>query len=221
MTECATDLKVEIWSAGSGLSGRVKKLREDYFNFQERGFRNEAIPFTTGAEKDLMFSPHNWGVAPEVFILQRSIQDSCRAIAKKVDLPEAFWKEPLVKRQAIFFNRVVEHHLPVRILDGDLIAGFQFNAILSRCLNPEEQSEWEKLEKKWVRSNLFLNAFGIGNCGAIPRAPDPELSEGAQARLFRPGGIFSIALGQSRKQGTPGFPGRLDHCLPGGEGAGG
>jgi len=168
MTECASEAKVEIWSASSGLSDRVRKLREDYFKFQERDFRNEAIPFTTGMEKDIIFSPHNWGVAPEVFILQRSIQDSCRAIAKTVDLPEGFWKEPLVKRQAIFFARVLEKYLPVRILDGDLIAGAQFSAILSRCLNDEERVKWEEQEKKWVRTNLFLNFFGIGNCGAIP-----------------------------------------------------
>jgi len=167
MAECAEEKEL-IWTESPGLSERVKKLRADYFRFHERGFRNEAIPFTTGIDKDIIFSPHNWGVAPEVFALYRAIQDSCRAIARRVDLPEGFWNEPLVKRQALFFSRVLERYLPVRILDGELIAGFQFNAILSRCLNDEEREEWEKLEKKWVRSNIFLNVFGIGNCGAIP-----------------------------------------------------
>jgi pyruvate-formate lyase len=63
---------------------------------------------------------------------------------------------------------VVSRHLPVRILDGELIVGAQFSTSLSRCLTEKEGKEWEKLEKKWFRKNLFLNAVGIGNCGAIP-----------------------------------------------------
>ncbi len=167
MAECAVTEK-SIWSASPGLSDRVRRLREDYFKFADREFRNELMPFTTGAEKDIMFAPHNWGVAPEVFVLYRSIQDSCRALAKKVDLSETFWKEPRVKRQAIFFSLVLEKYLPVRILEGELIAGGQFNAALSKCFNDEERQEWEKLEWKWIKSNFALNLFGIGNCGAIP-----------------------------------------------------
>ena len=167
MAECA-DWKPEIWSPSEQLSGRVKKLRQEYFSFVEREFRNETMPFTTGEDDDIMFSPHNWGVAPEVFILSRAFKDTLRALAKKVELPGVFWDEPLVKRQAIFFAEVVSKRLPARILEGELIVGGQFNTSLSKCFNDAERKEWERLEKKWYRSNLFMNAFGIGNCGAIP-----------------------------------------------------
>lgn len=165
MAECAGP---EIWSPSKELSARVKKLREEYFSFHQRGFRNETMPFSTGEEQDILFSPHNWGVAPEVFILSRSFQDTLRSLAKKVELPAGFWAEPLVKRQALFFAEVVGKHLPVRILDGELIVGGQFNSSLSRCLNQRERREWERLERRWFRSNLFMNIFGIGNCGAVP-----------------------------------------------------
>ncbi len=168
MTECAIDQQVEIWSPGPGLSERAKKLREEYFSFTEREFRNEVLPFTCGIEDDIIFSPHNWGVAPEVLIFHRSIQDSFRALARKVELPDDFWSQPLVKRQAIFFARVLEQYLPARILEGELIVGAQFNTGFSKCLNQEEREEWLEREKKWVRSNFYLNFFGIGNCGAIP-----------------------------------------------------
>jgi len=168
MTECAVDSRFEIWSPSQGLSERVQRLREEYFSFWQRDFRNEVMPFSCGVEDDIVFSPHNWGVAPEVFIFYRSIQDSLQALAKKVVLPEGFWAQPLVKRQAIFFARVLEEYLPVRILKGELIVGAQFNTALSKCLNEKEREEWLEREKKWARSNLFLNFFGIGNCGAIP-----------------------------------------------------
>lgn len=158
----------QIWKPSESLSERVKQLRESYFRFQERDFRNEVMPFTTGVLNDVIFSPHNWGVAPEVFILYRAFQDNFRALARKVDLPEGFWKEPLVKRQAIFFQQVLERYLPVQILPGELIGGFQFNSALSRCLNDEEREEWERREWNWIKSNLALNFFGMGNCGAIP-----------------------------------------------------
>lgn len=167
MAECAT-AQPEIWSPSKELSERVKKLRAQYFSFYDRDFRNETMPFSTGVEDDILFSPHNWGVAPEVFILSRSFKDTLRALAKKIELPAGFWQEPLVKRQTIFFAEVVSKYLPARILDGELIVGAQFNTSLSRCFTEKERKEWEKLEAKWYRSNLFMNAFGIGNCGAIP-----------------------------------------------------
>jgi pyruvate formate-lyase/glycerol dehydratase family glycyl radical enzyme len=167
--EPARDIGASLWIASQVLSKRVQRLREEYFSWHERDhFRNEVLSFTTGESDDIVFSPHQWGVAPEVFIFSSSLQDTLSALATKVELPEGFWAEPLPVRRAMFFREVLSRHLPVRILEGELIVGSYFNTALSRTLNPEETKEWQRQEKNYKRKNLFMNVFGIGNCGAIP-----------------------------------------------------
>ncbi len=169
-TQAACDVQdVQIWKPSQELSDRVKRLREEYFSFQERDhFRNEVIGFTTGEPDDVLFSSYQWGVAPEVFFFSKAFQDSLMASAVKVELPQGFWDNGLPLRRAVFFSRVIQRYLPVSILDGELIAGSYFNTALSKTLKPEEAAQWRKREKKLFRKNLKFNLFGMGNFGAVP-----------------------------------------------------
>ncbi len=168
MVESSCQAGVNLWKPADTLSERVRKLRHEYFSHDERDFRNEVLGFTTGEPNDVLFSSVQWGVAPEAFFFSRSFQDTLSASAVKVDLPADFWQKGLPLRKAIFFHRVLERYLPVKILDGELIVGSYFNTALSKCLNLSETKKWKKREKKWFRKSLYLNAVGVGNCGAIP-----------------------------------------------------
>jgi formate C-acetyltransferase len=167
-TAPSCDANVEIWKPSEGLSERVKKLRDEYFSFRDREFRNEVIGFTTGEPDDILFSSYHWGVAPEAFMFAKAFQDTLGASAIKVELPEGFWDRSLPVRRAAFFAEVIKRYLPVQILEGELIVGGQFNTALSKTLKPDERKEWKKREKKWFRRNLWMSVVGMGNCGAIP-----------------------------------------------------
>jgi len=169
MTTNACGASAEIWRPSERLSERVRRLRDEYFSFKSRDhFRNEVIGFSTGEPDDILFASYHWGVAPEAFIFAKTFQDTLSASAVKVELPAGFWQKPLALRKALFFGEVIAQHLPVSILEGELIVGSYFNTALSKVLAPEEAKRWRKREKKWFRKNMKLNLFGIGNCGAIP-----------------------------------------------------
>lgn len=158
----------QLWSP-AGLTARVQRLREEYFSFYTRDyFRNQVMAFTTGKPWDVVFSPHNWGVVPEMFVFFPSYTDSLLASAVRVTLPEDFWKHGLPLRRAIFFSRVLEEHLPVQILDGELIVGGQFNTALSRCFTAPEAAAWREREERYLRALFDLHYAGLGNAGAIP-----------------------------------------------------
>ena len=159
----------QIWSPSERLTERIRKLREEYFSFEKREyFRNEVIPYTTGTPWDEVFSYHDWGVAPEVFPFLPAMRDSLKALAQKVELPEGFWRESLPVRRAIFFKKVIEEYLPVKILDGELIVGSHFNTALSKCFTKKEAKKWRKREEKWFKKMVELSDLGVMNCGAIP-----------------------------------------------------
>ncbi|MEM1658173.1 MAG: pyruvate formate lyase family protein [Candidatus Jordarchaeales archaeon] len=158
---------MKIWSPSEKLSERVRKLRDEYFSFERRP-TNEVIAYTTGTPWDEVFSYHDWGVVPELFPFLPAIRDTLKTIAVKVEPPEGFWKESLPVRRAIFFRKVVEEYLPVRILDGELIVGFNFNTALSKCFTKKEAKKWRKAEEKWFRKMVKLSDLGVMNCGAIP-----------------------------------------------------
>ena len=71
--------------------------------------------------------------------------------AEKVALPEGFWDEPLVVRQALFFREVLREHLPVQVLDGELIVGSHFSTALSRCLNRSEARVRDRQEESFLK----------------------------------------------------------------------
>lgn len=163
--EAATE-EISVWEPSCKLSPRVRKLRDEYFEYENRDyFRNETIPYTTGADWDSVYTPHERTIVPEFVPVLDAVQDSLLAFARKVPLPQDFWDEPLIVRHALFFKEVLEHH-PVVILDGELIVGGHFSTSLSNCLNEAESGEWRRAEEGFFRRVKFLIQRGVLNCGA-------------------------------------------------------
>ncbi|MGD0765672.1 MAG: pyruvate formate lyase family protein, partial [Dehalococcoidia bacterium] len=158
-----------VWSPSPSLSTRVRRLREEFFSFTDRDyFRNEVRPYASGTTWDEVWSPYHWGVVPEMYSLFDAIRDSLLAAAEPVSLPDSFWDEPLVVRRALFFREVVEHCLPIKILDGELIVGSYFNTALSKSHTRAEARTWTRGVGRWLQKARRLNDSGAGNCGAIP-----------------------------------------------------
>jgi len=158
-----------IWSASSALSPRVGRLRDEFFSFYSREhFRNEVRPYSSGTPWDQVWSPHNWGVVPEIHLFFDAVRDSLLAAAEPVPLPPDFWRQPLAVRRASFFRLVLERHLPVQILDGELIVGSYFNTALSKTHTRREARRWRRMLDRWLRKARLLNDLGVGNCGAVP-----------------------------------------------------
>ena len=164
----AASCAATLWRPSDGLSARVKRLREEFFSFDTRAFRNEVMPFSTGTPWDAVYSYGRWTVVPEVLPFLRAFEDSLAAAARVVPLPGGFWREPLVVRAALFFAEVLREHLPVDILEGELIAGAQFNTALSLCLTKREARKRNKLAEAFRAALVEASGLGIGNCGAIP-----------------------------------------------------
>lgn len=158
-----------IWSPSPALSPRARRLRDEYFSFDTRDyFRNEVRPYGCGTAWDEVWSAYNWGGVPEMYVFFDGFRDSLLAAAETVPLPAGFWDEPMVVRRALFFREVVQRHLPVKILDGELIVGSHFNTALSRTQTRSEAGRWRKQVRRWRRKAETLNRLGVGNCGAIP-----------------------------------------------------
>jgi len=168
MMQAVTSNRSSVWHASDALSERIKRLREEYFSFETRRFRNEVMPFTTGTPWDAVYACHHWTNVPEVTPFLRAYEDSLLAAARVVPLPEGFWDKPLVVRVALFFSEVLRQHLPVNILDGELIVGGQFNVALSRCLKKGEAKRRRKMAERFRRAIVDTSGLGIGNCGAVP-----------------------------------------------------
>lgn len=59
-----------LWTA-SGLSPRVRRLRDQYFSFYERDFTNEVRSYTTGTPWDIVYAIWNWTNVPEMAMFLR------------------------------------------------------------------------------------------------------------------------------------------------------
>ncbi|MBU1672052.1 MAG: hypothetical protein KKF41_08150 [Actinobacteria bacterium] len=173
----------ELWNPASGLSDRVGRLREEYVEIEQRDFHNEVMPFTTGTDWDQVWSPVLWGVVPELIAFNKAFMESLPLAATKVELPDGFWDEPHVVRVAMFFREVVSRYLPVRILDGELIVGGQFNVALSRAHNKSEARAWLKDTMKWLKGIEKLNSHGMGNAGATPGHLIPDYPRALETGL--------------------------------------
>ena len=177
----------ELWNASSDLNERISKLRKEYFDIEERDFHNEMIPYSNGTEWDIMWSPSQWGVVPELIPFNLAFLETLPMVAEKVELPDGFWEKPIEMRAALFFREVVSKHLPVRILDGELIVGAQFNTAMSRSMTKAEVKRWMKKTKKWMKEIDVLNSNGAGNAGATPGHIIPDyktaLEEGLSGRV--------------------------------------
>jgi len=123
----------------------VKRLRDEFFSFGSRDyFRNEVRPYGSGTRWDEVWSPYHWGVVPEMYLSFDSFRDSLLAAAETVPLPAGFWDESLPVRRALFFQQVLHHRLPVKILDGELIVGSYFNTALSKAHTSAEARRWRR-----------------------------------------------------------------------------
>ncbi len=165
---CTPVSPIQLWSAAPTLSPRVKKLRDEYWNFYERPFTNQVRAYTTGTDWDCVYSIWSWSNVPEVAMFQQGFRSYLGAAATRVELPREFWNAPLVVRQALFFREVVRKYLPIQILDGELIVGSHFSTALSRCLTRDEQRARDKAEDHFLKEWHALNDTGVGNCGAVP-----------------------------------------------------
>ncbi|MFW9769118.1 MAG: pyruvate formate lyase family protein [Candidatus Thorarchaeota archaeon] len=159
---------VKIWSPSENLSPRVKKLRDHFYSFHDREDTNEPYSFTTGTEWDEVYSVHDWTNEPALYPFLNSVDQTLKAMAIKVELPENFWNHGLVMRRAVFFNEVMTKYMPIIILDGELIVGFNFNTALSRTLSKKETAARNKGMKKWFDEVSRMNDHGIGTASSIP-----------------------------------------------------
>jgi len=161
-------IHVKIWSPSENLSSRVKKLREHCYSFHDREETNEPYAFTTGTDWDEVYSVHDWSNEPAIYPFMPSIDQTLKAMAIKVDLPEGYWDHGLTMRRAIFFHEVMTKYMPTIILEGELIVGFNFNTALSKSLNKSESSVRNKGMAKWFKEVSRMNEHGIGTASSIP-----------------------------------------------------
>jgi formate C-acetyltransferase len=158
----------QLWSADESLSPRIQKLRQQFWSFYERQYTNEVRGYTTGAPWDAVYSIWSWTNVPEVALFQKGFRSYLLAGATPVELPEGFWDEPLVVRQALFFREVLRRYLPVQVLEGELVVGSHFSTALSRCLKKGEARQRDKQETVFLKEWHVLNSAGVGNCAAVP-----------------------------------------------------
>ena len=159
---------IKIWSPSENLSDRIQKLRTHFYSFHERKETNEPYAFTAGTEWDEVYSYHDWANEPALYPFLPSVDQTLKAMAVKVELPDEYWTYSLAKRRAVFFYEVMTKYMPIIILDGELIVGFNFNTALSRSLNKAETAARNKEMKKWFKQAAQLNELGVGTAASIP-----------------------------------------------------
>jgi len=165
---CQITTPIALWSPAETLSPRVRRLRDQFWDFYNRSYTNEVRAFSTGTSWDQVYAPWNWTTAPEMMMFFEGAKAYLLADATGVELPPGFWDEPLVVRRAIFFKRVLEEYLPVQILEGELVVGSHFSTALSRTLTRSEARRFARMEKRFMAEAKRLNELGVGNCGAVP-----------------------------------------------------
>lgn len=158
--------QVKLWSPSENLSPRVKKLRDEYFSYPHRRFRNTVLAYTTGAPWDRVYRNYEDYVVPEMVPFMTGIADSLLALAQPVDLPPDFFSQPLIVRRALFTQAVLRA-IPIDILEGELIVGGRFNTAMSTCLNQEETQAFEGIYQEYCAKTERLINLGISNCGAV------------------------------------------------------
>jgi len=165
---CEVTIPDTIWSPAETLSARVRRLRDQFWNFYNRDYTNEVRAFTCGTPWDRVYAPWNWTTAPEMMMFFEGAKAYLLADATEVELPTGFWDQPLIVRRAVFFKRVLEEYLPVQILEDELVVGSHFSTSLSRTLTRSETRRFARIEKRFMKKAERLNRLGVGNCGAVP-----------------------------------------------------
>lgn len=159
---------VPIWSVSDMIPERVKRLRTHFYSFYERKETNEPIAFTTGKEWDAVYSTHDWANEPAIYPFFPSINATLQAMALPVELPADYFEHGLAMRRAIFFHEVMTKYMPITILDGELIVGFNFNTALSRSLTKSETKLRNREMEKWFAEAKRLNSVGVGTASSVP-----------------------------------------------------
>lgn len=159
---------ITVWSPSDNLSERVQKLRKHFYSFHERHETNEPYAFTTGTDWDEVYSMHDWANEPALYPFFPSVNQTLKAMAIEVELPEDYWEHGLAMRRAIFFHEVMTRYMPVIVLEGELIVGFNFNTALSKSLNKSETMKRNKEMKEWFREATRLNEQGVGTASCVP-----------------------------------------------------
>ncbi|MFX1506848.1 MAG: pyruvate formate lyase family protein [Promethearchaeota archaeon] len=160
----------DIWNPSENLSPRIRKLRDEFFSFFERyeRYTNEVRSYTTGREWDNVYSFFHWGVTPEGLPFFPGFKDTLRALAEVIEFPDDVYQRTIAERKAFFFNKVLADHLPVLILEGELIVGSHFNTALSKVLTSFEAKKWDKGQTKYFNELKLRCETGEFNYGAIP-----------------------------------------------------
>lgn len=199
----AAQKEASIWSPSEKLSPRIRRLRDEYFNYDNRDyFRNETIPYTTGVDWDSVYTPHERTIVPEFIPILDAVQDSLLAFAQTIPLPDDFWEQPIIIRHAMFFKEVLQRH-PVVILDGELIVGGHFSTSLSNCLNEAESRAWQRQEEDFFSKVKNLIKHGVLNCGAVQGHVIPNhpriLKEGFDGIRERAESMIAVTADDKKK----------------------
>jgi trans-4-hydroxy-L-proline dehydratase len=153
----------------SGLSKRIRWLRDYYFMGVKRSWNNQYTAWSTGTDWDTQFPEFPFYIVPETYLLLDPLTGSYRQSARNVDLPDDFWRWCLVERRAWFVREVMVNRVPKEVLPGDLLAGGRFNIVTSLCFNQAEQKAWERamFSAKGARAGVIrFHNHGYGNAGA-------------------------------------------------------
>ncbi|MBP7127117.1 hypothetical protein KBD49_12205 [Myxococcota bacterium] len=164
MAEAATTLKQP-----HGLSPRVQRLRDFYFEGVGRPWNNEFLCFTTGTPWDVVFDELSYYIVPETYAFFQPFRSSALQAARIIPVPGNFWSRSLPERRAWFVREAMARHVPKEILPGSLLAGSRFNLLASRCWTREEAQERDRLVlgPRGVRQALLdFHLHGQGNAGA-------------------------------------------------------
>ncbi len=153
----------------TGLSDRIKWLRDYYFEGVKRPWNNQFSSWSTGTPWDIQFPEFAFYIVPETFLLLDPLNGSFQQSARNVDLPGDFWSWRLPERRAWFVKEVMVNRVPQEILPGDLLAGARFNIITSFCFDKAERKAYDRLMfgKKGARARMkWFHDHGYGNAGA-------------------------------------------------------
>ena len=152
-----------------GLSPRITWLRDYFFKGVDRPWNNEYTAWTTGEPWDLQYNELTYYIVPETYPFLQTFRASLSQAARKVNLPNDFWKMSLPERRAWFNREVVVTYLPQEILPGDLLAGSRFNIHTSMCHTEKEAKARDKkiMSKNGARARMkWFHDHGYGNAGA-------------------------------------------------------
>jgi trans-4-hydroxy-L-proline dehydratase len=151
------------------LSPRIRWLRDSYFEGVARPWNNEFTCWTTGTDWDVLYDETTFHIVPETYAFFQPFRSSSRQVARRVELPAAFWSWKLTVRRAWFIKEVMVNHVPQEVLPGDLIAGARFNILASRCWTLDETRRRDRavMGPRGARAAVkWFHDHGYGNAGA-------------------------------------------------------